>query len=130
MIALDGSDQLQADTQLFEEVLGYLLRLPAVPTTVAMARKIKERVEDPARKAMERRAVEAARVSALRHGVNYVPSGLPVIEAEVDADILRLWTPSGAALGHIKDEWPQILVRRLQKIETITLRPGPSTHFE
>lgn len=126
------TDLLQADSDLLQEVMNYLLRLPAVPTTAALARKVKLHLDQPERRAAERRASEEARMAGLRHGCNFTQIGLPVIEAEVDGDRLRLWTPGDAALGtdQIRAEWPVMLCQRLQSVETVVLRQGAAKYMD
>lgn len=127
-----ATDLLQADSELLQEVMAYLLRLPAVPTTVALARKVKDHLDQPDRKAAELRASEEARRAGLRHGCNFTPVGLPVIEAEVDGDHLRLWTPGDAVRGSDRTRagWPVMLCQRLQSVETVVLHQGAAKYMD
>ena len=62
----------------------------------------------------------------MRHGVNYSPAGAPVIEAELDGDLLRLWTPDIFKAEIEKVDWSRTLLNRLQATEKIHLSPGPA----
>lgn len=127
-----ATDLLKADSELLQEVMGYLLRLPPVLPTAALARKVKAHLDQPERRATEIRASEEARLAGLRNGCTFAAVGLPVIEAEVDGDRLRLWTPGDAALGtdQIRAEWPVMLCQRLQSVETVVLRQGAAKFMD
>lgn len=121
--------EAQADTRLLQEVWDYLIRLPIVPTTTALALKIRDRLDSPQRRATQARDTEVARRSALQHGANYTPAGLPVIAAALDGQALRLWTPSSDA-HFMTDAWARMVRDRLQTTETIEMISGASAHFE
>ena len=126
------TDLLKADAELLQEVMDYLLRLPHVLPTAALARKVKAHLDQPERRAAEIRASEEARLAGLRHGCNFTPIGLPVIEAEVDGDRLRLWTPGHEVLRNdqIRAKWPLMLCQRLQNVETVVLRQGAAKFMD
>jgi hypothetical protein len=124
-----ANDQLQADSELLGEVLDYLLRMPVTHPTLSIARKVKERIEDPTRRAAQLKATRDARTAGLRSGLNFSPSGAPVIEAELDGDVLRLWTPDIFKTESEKAEWNRMLIKRLQNTETLQLTPGAATYI-
>ncbi|MBC7990775.1 MAG: hypothetical protein H7Y19_14500 [Luteimonas sp.] len=113
-------------SRLLAEVLDYMLRLPAVPLTVELARKVRAHLDDPGHWLAVEQAKHEARRAALRHGANYTPAGVPVVEVEIDRDIARLWTPPEAAWKG--REIP--LLHRLRQVETVQLADGPALHFE
>lgn len=130
-------EQFKSDSELLAEVLDYLQRMPPVHTTLTLVRKLQAHIEEPTRMAAERAVIEAARTASetarlagLRHGSNLALSGLPVIEAALDGDVLRLWTPGD---DHFetqleKAEWGRTVTKRLQEVETIHLRLGPAIY--
>ena len=122
----DDNDQLQSDSELLGEVLEYLLRMPATHPTLSIARKIKDHIENPTRQVQLKKTAREARTAGLRHGVNYSPAGAPVIEAELDGDLLRLWTPDIFKAEIEKVDWSRTLLNRLQATEKIHLSPGPA----
>lgn len=124
-----ANDQLQSDSELLQEVLDFLLRMPATYPTLSMARKVKERIEDPARQAALKKVARDARLAGIRSGLNFSPSGAPVIEAELDGDMLRLYTLDIFKTESEKAEWSRMLMKRLQNIETIKLIPGQASYI-
>lgn len=89
---------------MLEEVLEYLLRLPAHPMTVQMARKVQAHLQDPsARVARELTAQLAAAQQAdrvVRGGVSsFTPSGIPVLQVAVYPESVRLSSPAAKEFG-------------------------------
>lgn len=122
----NSDDQLQSDSKLLGEVLDYLSRMPATHATLSIARKVQDRLDDPHRRAAQQKAAREAMQVGLRHGMNYSPAGAPIIEAEVQGDLLRLWTPDIFKTEIEKAEWSRMLLNRLQATEQIHLSPGPA----
>ena len=78
---------LQDALILLDEVSSYLKRLPAVPITLQLARKVDAFTADPFRKTAIRIAKESASEqemrSQTRSAATFTPAGLPVIQVEV-----------------------------------------------
>lgn len=87
-----SADQVNLDNiLLLEEVLAYLKRLPNVPVTVELARKVMAHLENPVTATAHRRAAEDERMrSARRGGVYGVVTGLPLVEVVVYPDAVQL----------------------------------------
>ena len=85
---------LQDALILLDEVSSYLKRLPAVPITLQLARKVDAFTADPFRKTAIRIAKESASEqemrSQTRSAATFTPAGLPVIQVEVKGDVVRL----------------------------------------
>ncbi|MDP2368787.1 hypothetical protein [Rhodoferax sp.] len=117
--------EYEATTDLLREVYEYMLRLPAVPTTVDLARRVRAHLDTPSHLVASTEAAENLRTSALRHGGNYSPAGVPVIELEVEGDVVTVFTgaidgwPADRALQH-----HQAVLHRLQQGETVRLESG------
>ena len=85
---------LQDALLLLDEVSSYLKRLPTVPVTLQLARKVDDFTADPHRKTAIRIAKESASEqemrSQTRSAATFTPAGLPVIQVEVNGDVVRL----------------------------------------
>lgn len=85
---------LQDALILLDEVSSYLKRLPAVPITLQLARKVDAFTADPFQKTTIRIAKESASEremrSQTRSAATFTPAGLPVIQVEVNGDVVRL----------------------------------------
>jgi hypothetical protein len=109
--------------RLLREVDKYLMRLPAVPLTRELCRKIEDHLSDPARAAVN----EAARVNDARslHGGIYSPAGIPLLQVSLEGSNLTLRTgipKSTAGESANVDK----LVRVLRTSTTIWLLPYPA----
>lgn len=76
-----SNDELHAATlQVLREVADYMLRLPPVPVTTAMCKRIEEHLADPVNQLVSANNEFAGRVY---EGAQYTPSGLPLVAARV-----------------------------------------------
>ena len=103
-VALEEMRETQA---MLLETADYLDRLPAVPTTRALAKRLRARLPSP-KQVVEKKSVDL-------HGRGpYIPSGLPLLEASLIANELRIWIPTaikGASRDHVLKE----IVKRLSE---------------
>lgn len=72
-------EQHAAATQLLEEVFDHLLRLPAVPVTVELARKVRDHLDNGGQKILHDRQVHA-------HADAYTPVGIPLLKLDLNLD--------------------------------------------
>lgn len=89
---------------LLEEVLAFLKRLPNVPVTVELAKKVQAHLEDPTVATAHRRAAEDQRMRSARRGGLYgVVTGVPLVELVVFPDSVQLQlTPRIADHGRLQ----------------------------
>ena len=76
--------------ELLAEVSDYLRRLPHVPATKELINKIEAHQNDPGALTAMRIAKQIEAEAQSRVVGLYTPAGLPLIEVEVQADIVRL----------------------------------------
>jgi hypothetical protein len=85
---------LQDALLLLDEVSSYLKRLPTVPVTLQLARKVDGFTADPHRRTAIRIAKETASElemrSQTRSAVTFTPAGLPLIKVAVNGDVVRI----------------------------------------
>ena len=102
---------LQDALLLLDEVSSNLKRLPTVPITLQLARKVDGFTADPQRKSAIRVAKESAAEqemrSQTRSAATFTAAGLPVIKVAVNGDVVRLSLAETFAkhadLGDIRD---------------------------
>ena len=106
---------------LLREAFDYLCRLPAVPTTVDLARRIRSHIEDPGRAVATNRAVADEQFDHSRSGGTYTPAGLAVVELEVTGSKAVVWTADLRGATHA-EEHNQVVLRRLRRGEEVQLK--------
>ncbi|WP_139019262.1 hypothetical protein [Acidovorax sp. NO-1] len=113
--------------KLLEEVSQYLKRLPHVPVTAQMVRKIDAHLESPQTISARRLASEHERAQGARSAVFLDPLGVPLVELEVYADRVTLQiTPD----HHFRS----VAIARLQardvlELPLVPLRRGRGARF-
>lgn len=80
-------DKHRATLEMLRETLGYLERLPPVPVTRSFCAKLRAHLEEPAH-----RLVEQSRRELFGRGP-FTAAGLPLLEASVVGDVLRIKLP-------------------------------------
>lgn len=107
------TDEQQAATlRLLDEVLEYMRRLPAVPTTTALCRKVEEHLQDPQAQLVMRENRLAGQVYG---GAQYTPWGSPLILAQVTVPTeVRIWTKKPSSADH-RRKMEASLLRQLQQ---------------
>lgn len=117
--------EYQTTTDLLREVYEYMLRLPAVPTTVDLARRVRAHLDNPSHSVASREAEENLRTREVRHGGNYTPAGIPVIELEVDGDMVTVFTGTTFELqSDLAVQHGQTVLSRLRRGETVRIESG------
>lgn len=76
--------------QLLEEVSAYLKRLPLVPITAELVRKVDAHLQSPETVSAHRLSQEHERAQRARRGCIVTPLGLPLVEVEVYADRVQI----------------------------------------
>ena len=120
----------RATEALLREAFGYLLRLPAVPTTVDLARKIRSHLDNPraiaASTVLEGTAASQRWDAVARTGVTrYLPSGIPELVVSASRDEARVSSPAAQTFGRSARgrEFAKELTQQLAVGVTIELRP-------
>ena len=116
MNAPDASAQatLTDTLKLLEEVSTYLKRLPHVPVTAQLVRKIDAHLESPETISARRLATEHERAQGARSAVFFDALGVPLVELEVYADRVTIQiTP----LEHFRS----VAIARLQTRDVLDL---------
>lgn len=90
---------------LLQETFAYLLRLPAVPTTTELARRIRTHIEDPAvaasaALAREEVAAHIWKQTSRTWAWRYLSSGIPELVVQWRADQVRLHSPAAQVFGN------------------------------
>ena len=117
--------EYQTTTDLLREVYEYMLRLPAVPTTVDLARRVRAHLDNPSHSVASMEAENDLRTGAVRHGGNYSPAGIPVIELEVDGNMVTVFTGTTFQMrSDLETQHGQIVLNRLRRGETVRLETG------
>jgi hypothetical protein len=99
-------DELRAGQGLLRDVLAYLERLPPVPVTRDFCKQLRARLDAPAQAATSTWRREL-------HGIGpYTAAGLPLLEASLVEDELRVWVPVDLK-GASRDFAVQEICRRL-----------------
>lgn len=117
---------------LLQETFDYLLRLPAAPTTVELARRIRTHLADPAIAASAARAREEvsadiwARTSR-KEETSYLSSGLPELVVQWSAEQVRLHSPAARVFGSTSKGRSFALHLSQQLARGITLPAGPAS---
>lgn len=110
-----------ATRAMLSEVLDYMLRLPANPMTVEMARKVRDHLASPA----QMLEVERSREAAIASGVAYGPSGVPVVGVEVSGANAWVWTP----FAHLPENQDAYVLERLRPVIQVPLEPRRAPQF-
>lgn len=87
--------------QLLQEAVDYLNRLPAVPVTRELSRKLQAHLDAPHVLGAQREAAFAEHEASIRHGRVYSPVGQPLFEVVADGEFVYLRT------GHAQDHGDQ-----------------------
>ncbi len=117
--------EYQTTKDLLREVYEYMLRLPAVPTTVDLARRVRAHLDNPSHSVASREAEENLRTGAVRHGGTYTPAGIPVVELEVDGDMVTVFTGTTFQMrSDLETQHGQTVLNRLRRGETVRLESG------
>ncbi|CAN7636742.1 hypothetical protein LJR129_004906 [Acidovorax sp. LjRoot129] len=104
--------------KLLEEVSAYLKRLPHVPITAELVRKLDAHLQTPETMSARRLAEEHERAQRARGAAILSPLGVPLVELEVYADRVKIQiTPVEQFQGHA--------FQRLVSREFIELPLGP-----
>jgi hypothetical protein len=119
-----------ATEDLLREVMDYLLRLPAHPMTVAIAKKVKHHLESPGTVVARK---EAALLSAARQadrmnrsGITiYTAEGVPELVVSVGPEAAHVSSPAAAIYGGTSQgrKFAQQLVVQLARGVTVELGP-------
>jgi hypothetical protein len=92
------SASVQDSLALLSEVADYLRRLPPVPATYHLLNKVESFVESPNNQTANRLSLEDSYEKELRKNIrsggDYCPSGLTIIEVEVQGDDIFLKMPN------------------------------------
>lgn len=103
--------------QVLREALAYLERLPPHPKTREQIMKLRDHLENPARRATRERLKQA---SMHLRGCNFTPSGTPIVQAEIDGKVLTLTAPVLKSSGGMR-EVGHLILDRLRYGEVIDL---------
>ncbi len=120
--------QLKTNVEMLQEAFAYLLRLPVVPTTVEMARKLRAHLDDPSLNAALSKARDDERIAALRQGASYSTSGLLVVKVEVSGSAALVST----AQLESSAEHESLVFERLRQGELVELAraiPGTDENY-
>lgn len=102
-VSFSSDEKHQATLDLLQEVLDYLYRLPPVPVTRELCRKVQRHLEEPTQRLVQMHLAEENRT--LTQTV-YAPVGFPVIKAKL---VGRRLTLSGPKLtGEQIEDRPKI----------------------
>lgn len=74
--------------QLLQETVDYLNRLPPVPVTRELTRKLQAHLDAPHVLGAQREASFAEQEASLRHARSYSPAGLPLFEVISDGEFV------------------------------------------
>lgn len=87
-----STDEQHADTlNLLREALEYLERLPTVPLTRELCRRVQHHLDEPLARLLEEKRLNEGQ---LRGAGAFTPAGLPVVLARVKwPEELLLWSP-------------------------------------
>ena len=120
------STVLKDTLDLLSEVTLYLKRLPHVPTTLQLIRKIENHLGNPDTLSAGIAAKELERRKKTRTAGSYTESGLPVIEVEVRGDFVHLQL--GNALirysenENMRDDLTRLAIQQLRSGIQLQLR--------
>lgn len=120
----DMSDELLQANTLLAQTLAYLERLPGIPATVEMARKIKSHLDDPQQAQATRVAQYLDQQNKVRHALVSNPSGIVLFQVRLERDQLSIHTPplAGQFPPSMRNERDSAILFRLQNTEVITLK--------
>lgn len=106
--------------RLLQETVDYLLRLPAVPVTRELCRKLQAHIDAPDTRAAKREADSALLRQNSRYGQKFSPAGLLLVQAEVEPAVATIKIPVLSQPGPRQAH----MIRRLAEGLPIELHPG------
>lgn len=99
-----SSESVTLDTlQLLQETVDYLNRLPVVPVTHALCKKIEAHLADPTVVTVRRRALENECMEKTRVAARYNPAGILMAEVIVTAEDVTYRFPEIRALTSLEN---------------------------